>query len=108
MSLYVPVTLLFSTSRHFYNYKKIKVIIKSNQNHILFVVIHLWQIAFKFFWATLFSYWGKSLKKMFFSYRNLNVGPSSQISKEIQLWKKEIENFPTSKGKCFQKVSLKG
>ena len=59
MSLYVPVTL-FSTSRHFYNYKKIKVIIKSNHNHILLVVIHLWQVTFKFF-SPFYSVTGKKV-----------------------------------------------
>ena len=62
----------------------------------------------KNFFSILFSYWEKSLKFFFFSYTNWNVGRSSQMSKEIQLWKKEIQSFPTSKGKCFQKVSLKG
>ena len=62
----------------------------------------------KNFFSILFSYWEKSLNFFFFSYTNLNIGQSSQIPKEIQLWKKEIQNFPTSKGKCFQKVSLKG
>ena len=65
LNWYVPVTL-FSVSRHFYNYKQIKVIIKSNHNHILLVVIHLWPITLKIFFL-FYSVTGKKVWNFFFS-----------------------------------------
>lgn len=93
-------------SIHFYNQKNIRKFKseKSNLIHILFVVIH---ITNKIFFFILFRCWEKSLN-FFFSYTSLACRPIiSEMSKEIQLWKKENQNLHTSKGKCFPKNEQK-
>lgn len=69
----------FTTSMHFYNQKKrLKESEKSKLNPILLLFIR--------------------------PIRLKNVC----VCKEIQLWKKKKQNFYTSKGKYFQKMSRKG
>lgn len=60
------------------------------------------------FFFILLSCWEKSYF-FFFQLHQFGCRPIiSEVSKEIQLWKKKIQNFPTFKGKCLLKMSVKG